>query len=571
MKKLCLCFLIILAAGGAGMVFAEPAADGLDMRQLAERLIREAAERAAREKAETEAQAKSVAEAAAKAAAEGEVKKAVAAAAAEAAAKAAEGAAKAAAESVAQKLVDEKAAAEERKQARSQIDTRIFRLNHASASEVAEKLNEMWNGEFGQVWKVTKMAVAFPESNSIIVTAPRIILEACEKAVAGLDVEAAQVYIEARFVELGNAASHRVGIDWDFLNGMTLTGNLEGGYKSFDLGQGVKNYKYDEGAGTVKRGATSYDLVGKDALGNSDANIAFFNGTLSLSQMSATLMALDASGDTKTFSNPKIIVSSGKKATVDMTTKYPNVKISAKRTTGVSDSLDIAANLEAIPGEDKFMFAKEAFFSWGISLDVTPRIGTNGLINVSIVPTISSLEDWVETGKGSDDSSTVSSKYPQIKVQRLVTEFNLESGTTAVIGGLSITEEVQADNGIPLLRDIPWVGPRLFGSITREKVQKEIIVFVTVGLVDPHAMKGDAGLPKNAILGRQYVKGQKLEPGDKPEKNMEGFDSLDMRLLEEQAKDPLMQNGDGQGWRLRDFNPFSKDSLIIRPMGNNNN
>ena len=567
MKKLCLYFLIILAVGGARTVFAEPAADGLDMRQLAERLIREAAERAAREKAETEAQAKAVAEAAARAAAQGEVKKAVA----EAAAKAAEGAAKAAAESVAQKLVDEKAAAAERNQARSQIDTRIFRLNHASASEVAEKLNEMWNGEFGQVWKVTKMAVAFPESNSIIVTAPRIILEACEKAVAGLDVEAAQVYIEARFVELGNAASHRVGINWDFLNGMTLTGNLEGGYKSFDLGQGVKNYKYDEGAGTVKRGATSYELAGKDALGNSDANIAFFNGTLSLSQMSATLMALDASGDTKTFSNPKIIVSSGKKATVDMTTKYPNIKISAKRTTGVSDSLDIAANLEAIPGEDKFMFAKEAFFSWGISLDVTPRIGTNGLINVSIVPTISSLEDWVETGKGSDDSSTVSSKYPQIKVQRLVTEFNLESGTTAVIGGLSITEEVQADNGIPLLRDIPWVGPRLFGSITREKVQKEIIVFVTVGLVDPHAMKGDAGLPKNAILGRQYVKGQKLEPGDKPEKNMEGFDSLDMRLLEEQAKDPLMQNGDGQGWRLRDFNPFSKDSLIIRPMGNNNN
>lgn len=146
MKKFGLSLLIILAACGADMAFAESATDGVDMRQLAERLIREAAERAAREKAETEAQAKSVAEAAAKAAAEGEVKKAVAAAAAEAAAKAAEGAAKAAAESVAQKLVDEKSAQEERKQARSQIDTRIFRLNHASASEVAEKLNEMWNG-----------------------------------------------------------------------------------------------------------------------------------------------------------------------------------------------------------------------------------------------------------------------------------------------------------------------------------------------------------------------------------------------------------------------------------------
>ena len=41
------------------------------------------------------------------------------------------------------------------------IDTKIFKLNHASALEVAEKFNSMWSGEFGQTWKVTKMAVAF--------------------------------------------------------------------------------------------------------------------------------------------------------------------------------------------------------------------------------------------------------------------------------------------------------------------------------------------------------------------------------------------------------------------------
>ena len=574
-------FLGALLTIGSAALCADAVSSGNDgdsYRALAERIIREEAERAAKERVDAENAARQVAAQAAKEAAAAEVKKAAEAAAAQAAS----AAAKAVAETVALKIVDEKAerekaesqakeAKEEQKETLRQIDTRIFRLNHASAAEVAENLNSMWNGEFGQTWKVTKMAVAFPESNSIVVTAPRLILQACEKVVSGLDVEAKQVYIEARFVELGNTASHRVGIDWQLLNGTTVSGNLEGGYKSFELGKGVQNYKYDEGAGTVKKGATSYSLTGKDALGNSDANIGFFNGTLSLSQMSATLMALDASGDTKTFSNPKIIVSSGKKATVDMTTKYPNVKISAKRTTGVSDSLDIAANLEAIPGEDKFMFAKEAFFSWGISLDVTPRIGTNGLINVSIVPTISSLEDWVETGKGSDDDAgTVSSKYPQIKVQRLVTEFNLESGTTAVIGGLSITEEVQRDNGIPLLRDIPWIGPRVFGSMEREKIQKEIIVFVTVGLVDPHVIEGDAGLPKNAILGRQYVKGQKLEPGDRPEKNMEGFDSLDMRLLEEQAKDPLMQHSDGTGWRLQDLNPFSKDPNYKRPGGETN-
>ena len=446
------------------------------------------------------------------------------------------------------------------------IESRIFRLEHASAEEVAEKLNVMWSGDFGTSWKISKMAVAFPESNSIMMTAPRAIIAACEQALKELDVEAPQVYIEARFVELGNSASHKVGIDWSGIaGGTTINGSLGVGFQQTKLGQGVKNYKKE----SVSRSGSStttetFDLTGEKG---ADGAVNYFNGTLNISQMSLTLSALDATEDAKTFSNPKIIVSSGKKATVDMTTKYPNVKISTKRTTGTSDSVDIASNLEAIPGEDKFMFAKEAFFSWGISLEVTPRISTNGLINVSIVPTISSRDlsegdsGWVMTGtmdSSGDDGGTVSTKYPIIKVQRLVSEFNLESGTTAVIGGLSITTEKQVDNGIPLLRDIPWIGPRIFGSKARVKEQKEIIVFVTVGLVNPRQVSPDAGLPKNAGLGRQYTKGQKLEPGDRPEKNMEGFDSLDLRPLEEQARDPLRRQ-DRSVFDLSDYIPFKKD------------
>ena len=453
----------------------------------------------------------------------------------------------------------------EKQEELKQIDSRIFRLRHASAEEVAESLNKMWSGDYGVNWKLSKMAVAFPESNSIMVTAPRIILDACSKAVGEIDVEAQQVYIEARFVELGNVASHKVGIDWTLLDGMTGSASLGGGLQSYNVGKGVTEYSRD--ITTKNDGRTTFKVVGNDTRdtttgsmirGDSDGSISYFNGTLNFSQMSLTLKALDASGDTKTFSNPKIIVSSGKKAVVDMTTKYPNVKVSAKRTeASASTSLDIAANLEAIPGEDKFMFAKEAFFSWGISLEVTPRISTNGLINVSIVPTISSLEDWVVTGtSGDSESGTVSSKYPQIKVQRLITEFNLASGTTAVIGGLSVTEEVQQDTGIPVLREIPWIGTRLFGSMERVKVQKEIIVFVTVGLVAPHAIYENVGLPRNAVLGRQYTKGLKLEPGDRPEKSMEGFDSLDTRPLEEQAQDPLRQQKPKPMFHM----PFTKDS-----------
>ena len=527
------------AAGAAVFLclssFAVESSDSLRAAQIvAEKTAEEVAEKAVTDKVKETAEkvAKAAVEAAVKAAVEKAAKDATAATTAKTDAKA-----------------DAEKAKTERKEEMRQIETRVLHLVHASATDVAENLNKMWSGDFGSTWKVTKMAVAFPESNNLMLTAPRMILDACEKAVAELDVEAQQVYIEARFVELGNTASHKVGIDWSMLDGMSGSLTVGGGIQQYYVGSAVTDYQRET---TTKTGKETFGIAGTQGDGDSlvqtsDGSISYFNGTLNFSQMALTLRALDATQDSKTFSNPKIIVSSGKKATVDMTQKYPNVKISAKRTeASASTSLDIASELVAIPGEDKFMFAKEAFFSWGISLEVTPRVSTNGIINVEIVPTISSQEDWVETGTASEDGSgTVASKYPVIKVQRLITDFNLESGTTAVIGGLSITEEQQIDNGIPLLRDIPWIGTHIFGSMQRVKVQKEIIVFVTVGLVDPHRVAPDAGLPKNAVLGRQYTKGQKLEPGDRPEKNMEGVESLDMRPLEEQAHDPLQTQEKG--------------------------
>jgi hypothetical protein len=243
------------------------------------------------------------------------------------------------------------------------------------------------------------------------------------------------------------------------------------------------------------------------------------------------------------------------------------VTISAKRTTsGSSDSLDLSMNMAAIPGEDKFMFAKEAFFSWGIDLEVTPRISTNGLINVKIVPTISSLADWVtagasDTSEKDSNAGTYSAKYPVINVQRLITEFKMASETTAVIGGLSMTVETQKDTGIPWLRDWWWIGPRLFGSKERVKEQKEIIVFVTVGLVNPNDIKSDAGLPKNAVLGRQYTDGTRREPGDRIRQRAEGMRSLDLRTLEEQYADPRRTNRVQRAvWSVPAIpKPFEKD------------
>ena len=451
---------------------------------------------------------------------------------------------------------------------RRRISTRTFSLAHIDADEVADKFNATWSGDFGSGIKISKIAQAFPEANKVMVTAPGVVLDACEAVIHEIDVPPQQVYIEARFVELSSTALHKLGIDWSMLEGMKGSTTLGGGINMYNVGKGVEEYSRT----TVDNsGTTSYKISGgttsgtsKSFKGDSDGTITHFNGTLDFSQMYVVLSALERENDTRIFSNPRIIVASGRKATVDMTTKYPNVTVAAKRTSNSnSDSLDLDMKMAAIPGEDKFMFAKEAFFSWGIELEVTPRVGTNGLINVSIVPTISSQSDWVTAG-ASDTSSkrsdsnigSYSAKYPVIDVQRLVTDFVMADGTTAVIGGLSRTTEEQMDSGVPVLRDIPWIGDKLFGGKSRQKVQKEILVFVTVGFANPGTLKKDVGLPRNAVLGREYTDGIRKEPGDR-RSAVAGVTSLDLRSIEEQAADPAWTNKD-EKTEFRFPLPFTK-------------
>lgn len=420
---------------------------------------------------------------------------------------------------------------------RRRIKTRTFRLVYADAQAVADRFNATWDGNWGTNWKVKQIASAFPEANAVMVTAPQVILDACEGVVKEIDIEVPQVYIEARFVSLNNSVMHKLGIDWQSFEGMAGAASLEAGLDKRRLPKGVSSYE--------SRSGSQYDYTQYNVSGQK-ANSSYFAGTLSLSDLSMVLSALERENDVRIFSNPKIIVSSGKKAVVDMTEKYPNVAVSAKRTTtsATANSLDLDMKLASIPGEDKFMFAKEAFFSWGISLEVTPRIGTNGLISVQIVPTISDCTDFVTAGAGAANSNNDSvpySKYPILDVQRLVTEFSMASGTTAVIGGLSKTVEESVDSGIPWLRDIPWIGNKLFGDKSRQKVQKEILVFVSVGLASPSGMANDVGLPKNAILGREYTEGRRAEPGER-RSSSGGLHSLDLRDLTEQQADPASTN-----------------------------
>ena len=464
--------------------------------------------------------------------------------------------------------------------------TRTFVLNHASATELATLFNTTLGGatldpKTGKPAVVAgkpagrQIATAFEGANVVVVTATEKILADCEAIIKAVDKAIPQIYIEARFIEVSNEALHKLGMQWNQLESWGASvRDLHGGL-GFEHGRNKTSGFSSERGGSTKSTLTtqssSADSKSSSAGSNpnfsdnmdsasssildgvseasssfsktlgSTADAAFsrsFSGQLSADDFRLALSAFESMSDVKIFSNPKIIVSNGKEARVDMTTKFPHVKVTSQRNnTGNESYVDMATEMQAIPGEDKMMFAKEAFFSWGITLDVKPRISPDGLISVEIIPTISQLDkDVTASGFYEVTSDAGSGLYPIIQVKRLTTDFTMKDGATAVIGGLSKTTEEDIDSGIPYLRNIPYVGPKLFGWKSRGKVQKEIVVFVTLGIADPADLPADAGLPKNAVTGREYVEGRKLEPGDRAG-GVANLMAFDTRPIEEQRKD----------------------------------
>ena len=469
--------------------------------------------------------------------------------------------------------------------------TRSFQLNHASADEMATLFNESYGPKDKTGKSIGKIASSFPEANVVVVTANEKTIRDCEGIIKAIDRAVAQIYIEARFLELSANASHALGLNWDSLKqwGVSLKnfkaglGHAQGSAANYgtklsssstssndsltDSDSKSSSASVDAGGGsttsasaspsksTTQSSSLSQTFTGlvpttigsaaNEAISAADMawrNAFAYSGQLSADEFHLALSAFESLGEGKVFSNPKSIVANGKEAKVDMTVKEPNVTVEASYTGTSSQNMNISTKLEVIPGSDKLMFAGEAFFSYGITLSVKPRISPDGLINVEIVPTIS---EWKEDKavKGASDQA-VYTTYPKIAVKRLTTNFTMKDGATAVIGGLTQTVEKDVDDGIPYLRRIPWIGPRLFGRISRQKEQSEIIVFVTVGIANPQELPKDIGLPTNAVIGREYVDGARLEPGFRAGTADEVF-AVDTRPLDEIRQDPVRNRNDG--------------------------
>lgn len=384
-----------------------------------------------------------------------------------------------------------------------------MKLNYAKVADVAALVTSI----LGKDGSVTPFAAA----NSIVVNASVIKAAEVRKIIEELDRPRAQVAIETKILQLSEGTSKKLGINWKSLDGYGVTANTRATYsrnvannpsrqitttRTYDqFGNEVPTLDHYETI-TTPSGDISVPIYKPtttltDTKDSSVETLRGLSAVLTPSEFSVMLSMLEGSSGTKMVSNPKVIVANEEKAFIKMARDEPNLKTTKTPAAQGSGS-----------GGDTYTTEVDSarpFFTYGITMEVTPRINTASNITVIIKPELSS--------KVPEETKIVGGNtYPVIEKKSVETIFSLSDGRTAAIGGLIENEDSDVRTKVPMLGDIPWLGEWLFSYKSRVKSQKEILIFVTINIVDPQSNTETMQLPSECVLYPKSIANKVVTP-----------------------------------------------------------
>ncbi|MGA7074679.1 MAG: type II and III secretion system protein family protein [Bradyrhizobium sp.] len=183
--------------------------------------------------------------------------------------------------------------------------------------------------------------------------------------------------------------------------------------------------------------------------------------------VTATLRALESAGVVRTLAEPNLTAISGESATFVVGGEFPFP-------TGVTCQTNPAGAVgQCAPSI--------AFKKFGISLNFTPVVLTEGKISLRVMTEVSEVS--------TDNSINISGiNVPSVKTRRAETTLEIPSGGSLAMAGLIQEQTKQAVNGMPGVDQIPVLG-QLFRSQDFVNNQTELMVIVTPYVVRAVAQK----------------------------------------------------------------------------------
>ena len=123
----------------------------------------------------------------------------------------------------------------------------------------------------------------------------------------------------------------------------------------------------------------------------------------------------------------------------------------------------------------------------GVILNVTPSVGADRkTINLTLIPEVSELKDWIDYGITYSSSSGgvnyIPIRQPVFRTQNVSTSVIVNDGETVVLGGLIEEKKTKVHDKIPLLGDLPILG-RLFRHDYEQSNKMNLMIFVTAKLI----------------------------------------------------------------------------------------
>jgi len=282
-------------------------------------------------------------------------------------------------------------------------------------------------------------------TNTLIIKDTKDSVNNIKRLIATIDKPVEQVLIAARIVEATDNFSRELGISW----GGQVTGGS--GNVKHTVGSQVQD-PLNPNTG-VNPGGFLVDLpavVGTGSGGIIGFSIGALNNAFNLD---LELSAAEADKKIKILSNPRVVTTNLKTATIDSGKDVPFETVSQNGT--------------------QVQFKKAT-----LGLEVTPQITADKRVILHVVVTKDSVLAPVGT-----------STNPVLSTKKVDTEIFMDNGETIVIGGVYTRDRQVTTNGVPGLSKIPILG-WLFKKNFRQDNKTELLIFLTPKILESRPGQG---------------------------------------------------------------------------------
>ncbi len=310
-----------------------------------------------------------------------------------------------------------------------ELETRIYNLEFASGDVIETALKGILTDRGSMIPFATSSGTkAF--TDRIVVTDRRYKFDEITRIIRELDQKIPQINIAVKFIETTLKEDETMGINWTLRASILAPGSevdTTGAQSTEDL---VLNF-------------------GKLFLGGKTLNAAAL--TPPMVQALFELLAVDS--DTKLLQEPQVTTFNNFPANIRVGTSIPVLVPQLE-----------SSFFGAIP----YTYENQNI---DISMDVLPRINTEGLISLEVNAVVQAIVGYV----GAEQRPIISTRSTSTNVM-------VEDGGTLLMGGLIFTSDGETLNKVPLLGDLPLI-KRFFSRKVTVEEQRELLIFITSSIV----------------------------------------------------------------------------------------